>query len=43
MSSIREKYFGYTGPDLRIEDLKEENADIIQKFVQASRIMRDMR
>ena len=39
----RKEYFGYTGPDLRIEDLKEENADIIQKFVQASRIMRDMR
>lgn len=39
----RKEYFGYTGPDLKIEDLKEENADIIQKFVQASRIMRDMR
>jgi len=38
----RKEYFGYTGPDINIKDLTGEEADIIQKFIQASRIVRDM-
>jgi len=39
----RKESFGYTGPDLKIKDLKEKEADIIQKYVQGMRILRDMK
>ena len=39
----RKAYYGYGGPDIRIEDIAGPEGDIIQKFIQASRIMRDMR
>jgi len=38
----RKQEFGYTGPNFKAKDLQNPESDYLQKFIQASRIKRDM-